>query len=292
MIDEETDETWLQHTHAPHGPVRTRALVRGRGPCVVLLHGLGGVAEEILGPFDFLSLRYRLIALDRPGYGGSDPLPEGMSAAAQAAWLARCLALLDADRVLLLAHSIAAAPALWLAAVRPDLVTGLVLVTPFCRPTRPAAMPLLRIAAAPVAGWPIRRALPAVAPLLARHKLSRLFPDRPVPQHLTRLPFRMMAQPAAIHAMAQELRAFNACARPLALRLRRITARTVVIGGGEDGVAPWDRHAAWLAGRLPHASAVCLRNIGHMAHHLRPRLIAAAVESARAGPDRSPLRTL
>src|SRR3954469_14675590 len=49
---------------------------RGGSPTVLLLHGLGSLAEEIftaVGP-PLLRSGFRVVAPDRPGYGQSDPL--------------------------------------------------------------------------------------------------------------------------------------------------------------------------------------------------------------------------
>src|ERR1700687_2966127 len=44
-------------------------------PSLVFLHGIGGAARAWRGQLDFFKDRYRAIAWDMPGYGGSAPLP-------------------------------------------------------------------------------------------------------------------------------------------------------------------------------------------------------------------------
>jgi pimeloyl-ACP methyl ester carboxylesterase len=46
-------------------------VVAGRGPAVVLLHGLGGFAESWRGTIDRLASRATVFALDLPGFGRS-----------------------------------------------------------------------------------------------------------------------------------------------------------------------------------------------------------------------------
>ncbi|HTG50148.1 MAG TPA: alpha/beta fold hydrolase, partial [Gemmatimonadales bacterium] len=46
-------------------------LVAGRGPAVVLLHGLGGFAESWRGTIDRLASRATVFSLDLPGFGRS-----------------------------------------------------------------------------------------------------------------------------------------------------------------------------------------------------------------------------
>ena len=71
------------------GPCRdvTRAYVRvqgrlvhyrrcGEGPCVILLHDSPRSSRLHLGTMRFLARRFTVVALDTPGYGLSDPLPQ------------------------------------------------------------------------------------------------------------------------------------------------------------------------------------------------------------------------
>ncbi len=63
-------------------------LVRGRGRPVVLVHGNGTMAEDfaICGLIERLATRYRVIALDRPGFGyTARPRHRVWTAAAQGA---------------------------------------------------------------------------------------------------------------------------------------------------------------------------------------------------------------
>src|SRR5204863_579469 len=46
-------------------------VVEGRGPAVVLLHGLGGFAESWRRTVEALAPRYTVIAVDLPGFGRS-----------------------------------------------------------------------------------------------------------------------------------------------------------------------------------------------------------------------------
>src|SRR5260370_518008 len=57
--------------------LRVHYLESGTGRTVVLIHGNAGDAEDFeFGAIEILSRNYRVIAIDRPGHGGSDR-PEG-----------------------------------------------------------------------------------------------------------------------------------------------------------------------------------------------------------------------
>src|ERR1700761_7343316 len=72
---------------------------------LLFLHGIGGAARAWRGQVDAFSDRYRAIAWDMPGYGGSSPLP-AVSIASLADALADFLAQLGAIKPILVGHSI------------------------------------------------------------------------------------------------------------------------------------------------------------------------------------------
>ena len=83
-------------------------IVHGRGRPVVLVHGNGTMAEDfaISGLIDRLAARYRVIAIDRPGFGyTARPRHRVWTAQAQAVLLHRVLEQLDVERPLVVGHS-------------------------------------------------------------------------------------------------------------------------------------------------------------------------------------------
>jgi pimeloyl-ACP methyl ester carboxylesterase len=275
--------TWRERVFR-NGSRRVRLVEAGQGPPVVLLHGLGSFGAEMLDALWPAAPGWRLVAPDRPGYGGSDPLAGGDPGPdAQAAWLAEIFDILGIARPLVVAHSIGSAVALCTALRRPDRVGGLVLLGPFCRPTRPAWMPLLRLCAAPVVGGPFARHIVGpLAPLLVRRKLKALFAPEEVPEHFRNFPVRDLARPEALNAAAAELRAFNGSMVRRCLQLRRLRVPTIILAGEDDPIAQCARHAEWLARRVPSARLVRIDGAGHMPHHTRPHLVAAALAELSA----------
>jgi 3-oxoadipate enol-lactonase len=74
-------------------------------PPLVFLHGIGGAARAWRGQLDAFSDRYRTIAWDMPGYGGSAPL-QSVSIAALAGALKDFLQQVGAVKPILVGHSI------------------------------------------------------------------------------------------------------------------------------------------------------------------------------------------
>jgi pimeloyl-ACP methyl ester carboxylesterase len=259
------------------GGRRCHVLAKGRGRPIVLLHGNGGLGEEILSAFPRLE-GVRWIAPDRPGYGRSDPLPEGYDdPVSQAVWLDGLLARLAPAPVTLVAHSLAAGLALALAAARPDRVSRLVLLAPFCRPTPERWMPALRLASAPLIGGFLRR---VVVPPLVRRMRTRLIkrfmaPNRP-PPWLRGFPVTQAASPQGIKTMAAELKAFNAAIRHIGRDLQLTRSVTVVHGLSDETADPrW--HLPWLRDRTTDLHCLLLRGCGHAVHHAAPNLVLQAI---------------
>src|SRR5690242_20030705 len=104
-------------------------LVEGRGPAVVLVHGLGGFAaswRHNLGP---LAQRSTVHALDLPGFGASAKPPAGYSLAYFARALHAFLDGIGAGSVSLVGHSLGAAVAVTYALTHPARVERLALLS-------------------------------------------------------------------------------------------------------------------------------------------------------------------
>src|SRR5438046_7420589 len=74
-------------------------------PPLVFLHGIGGAARAWRGQLASFGDRYRAVAWDMPGYGGSAPLPN-VSIATLADALQDFLQQIGASRPILVGHSI------------------------------------------------------------------------------------------------------------------------------------------------------------------------------------------
>jgi pimeloyl-ACP methyl ester carboxylesterase len=267
------------HYTMVHGQ-RCRLVDYGTGQPVVALHGLGSLGREIAAPLLPLSERYRLIAPDRPGYGGTeslqqDPLPPHV----QAAWLRALLQRENAARPVIVAQSIASAVALAYAVRHPDDVAGLVLITPFCRPTRPGFVPSLRVATLPVIGPMISRLLyPWLADWLAPTRLRKAIAPYPLPDYMQQLPFREFVTEQAMQTMAAELYGFNPGMVAERTNLRHLRVPVIVLAGTADRVADPERHAKWLTRRLPRATLREIEAAGHLLHHVAPEAVTDAVD--------------
>jgi pimeloyl-ACP methyl ester carboxylesterase len=264
---------------------RVHLLSAGTGQHVLLLHGNGSIGEEILAAFQPCA-GMRFIAPDRPGYGFSDPLPEGCEdPGALGDWIGRLLDVMGIRAVHVVAHSLAAGAALCFASKCPNRTLSLTLVSPFCRPTPHRWMPALQIAVFPVVGRAVRAILPPVLTRLRRYVLTKLAAPDAVPGTLTRLPIAHVAQPSAILTTAAELRAFNKGMKRADPKIDAVVP-VVAMFGTEDQTAIVGWHAPWLREHVQRLDLRILRGQGHMLHHVKPVSVWAALLAGMADAPR------
>lgn len=256
-------------------------------PPIVLLHGCGSLAQEVLAPFRNAGLR--IVAPDRPGYGFSDTLPQGQRGPlAQSIWLEELADALGFRSLTIAGHSIGCAPAILLAQRRPDLVKSLVLIAPFCRPTPEQAMVLLRLAVTPgIGGVFSQQVLYRFADYFGGRVMRKAHYPNPVPDTLLDFPYRHAASPQSLRMMADELLGFNA--DMAAVGNEPITCVTNIIYGMDDAVLDPHWHLDWLTRRIPQARIRLLQGVGHNPHHAASAVVRSVLHDAvwaRAIPGR------
>lgn len=105
----------------------------GRGPNVVILHGLGSTAQDWLPVARLLAKRYRVTLVDLPGHGMS-PMPDPFSLDRAQEALDQALQETSDQPVILVGHSLGGLVAASEALRHPERVRGLVLVETALKP--------------------------------------------------------------------------------------------------------------------------------------------------------------
>lgn len=202
------------------------------GRKVVFVHGTPGSAADWAGFLHARAPEQHRLAIDRPGFGGSGPGEPVVSLAEQARAIA---GLVDGagSPAVIVASSYGGPVALRLAADRPDLVGGLLLVGGAADPRRERIHPLQSLAA--------RALVSAMLPRALAHSNAELL------------------------ALRRELEL-------LAADLARIQASVTILHGLDDTLVPAP-NARYLAERLTGAARlrfVLVSGAGHFLHLLAP----------------------
>jgi pimeloyl-ACP methyl ester carboxylesterase len=258
----------------------------------VYVHGLGGSAQNFTDLAGLLADRFDAQAVDLPGFGYSDPTRR-YSIPAFADHLITYLDFAGRKPVHLVGNSLGGSICVRVAALRPDLVRTLTLVSPampFLDPRRTAQGPLLPLLALPRAdrllGWGLSR---ISVEANAQEVLAACFGDTTkvsaqrraeaieeikLRRTVTHYPTAYMGTLRGL--VSSFVRAYLPGADSQWRLAARITAPTLVIGGLTDKLVD-PRVPAQVAAVIPDSRLLILPGIGHVAQMEVPRLVARAI---------------
>lgn len=264
--------------------VRLHYLERGSGPALVMLHGIGSMIDDFLlsGLVARAAERYRVIVIDRPGYGRSSrPRDRLWTPGAQAELIQRALRRLDVYCPVLLGQSFGASVAAAYALRFP--VERLLLVSGYFYPTVRLDAPLLVPPAIPLVGDVMRYTVsPIVGRLLWPGWLRILFAPAPVPRRFKPFPAWMALRPSQLRATGEDAAVLLPAARAMASEYQNLKAPTVIIAGAGDRYVSARAHSVRLHHEVPHSRLTLVPGAGHMVHHVAVGEVMRAIEEAPA----------
>ncbi|GGR55801.1 alpha/beta hydrolase [Streptomyces eurythermus] len=276
--------------------IRSRRPAREGLPPALYVHGLGGSSQNWSSLMDELADAVDSEAVDLPGFGDSPPPDDGdYSVTGHARAVIRYLDSAGRGPVHLFGNSLGGAVATRVAAVRPDLVRTLTLVSP--------ALPELRIQRTAVPTGLL--GVPGIAALFTRltkewtaeQRVRGVMglcygdPGRVTPeafQHAVEELERRLRLPYFWDAMARSARGIiNAYTlggqHGLWRQAERVLAPTLLVYGGRDQLVGF-RMAAKAARVFRHSRLVTLPDAGHVAMMEYPDVVAGAFRELLAQP--------
>jgi pimeloyl-ACP methyl ester carboxylesterase len=256
----------LQKVSTRRGTISYREA--GAGSALCLLHGIGSQSGSWVPQLDTLAARFHVIAWDAPGYGESDQiLADPPATSDYANSLVGLLDALGIDRVLLVGNSLGALIAGAFAAMQPDRVVGLVLLSP-------------------AGGYGLADASERDAKLAARlQRLSRLGPQGMAQD----LPAGMLSQQASAEALSlaawstARIRpdGYGRAARMLACgrlveEAKKYPGPVLVIAGTHDDITP-AAGSERIARAFQRGTFRLLEGAGHLCFLDAPAVISSAI---------------
>ena len=248
----------------------------GLGPPVLLIHGVGLNADAWEPQILALSARRRVIAVDMPGHGQSDPMPEGAGLDGYVTAIADLIDELGLSPVPVVGHSMGALIALGLALDHPSLVAALVALNAvYCRD--PVARSAVEVRAAQLTGGAFEVAGP----------IARWYPDDP---------HGALARRTADWLHGVDPKGYAAAYRVFATadhahegRLGELACPALFLTGVSDPNST-PAMSERMAREAPHGSTVALPGARHMMHLTHPAeinsTISAFLDAAQAGEVR------
>lgn len=258
-------------------------------PVILLIHGASSNLRDVIGPArGALSGRYRLIAVDRPGHGWSERGTGHDTPDAQARLIGAFLDRLGVERAVVQGHSFGASVAAALAVERPDLVAGLLLLSPATHPWPSGRTNWYNhFSTVPVLGWLFTRTLTLPAGLRQLEAATAcVFSPNPMPDgYLDETGIALVLTPRRFQDNSIDVTNLHAHVTAYAPRYSEIIAPVIIITGDADGVvSPWI-HSTAFAKAVPGARLLMVPNVGHKPDYALAELSAAALEQL-TGKDR------
>ena len=233
---------------------------------VVLLHGLGSSSRDWTFQLPVLEARYRVLAIDLPGHGGTGPVPRPFSVHGMAENVERQLEREALPAAHIIGVSLGACVALALALRAPHRVRSLTIINGFAR-LRPRGLTaalrmlvrLVLLVAAP---------MPVVAWWVARITFPR-------PEHAA------LRRQAVKSLTATSRRAYVSAVGALIAfdvraQLGHVRCPVLVVAGDEDRTVPLVSKRELAAG-IAGARLLVARGSGHASHYDAPETVNAAL---------------
>ena len=269
----------------------TPATSAGAEPAVYV-HGLGGSSQNFTDVAGLLADRFDGQAVDLPGFGYSDPSPR-YSIPSFATTLIGYLEHAGRGAVHLVGNSLGGSICVRVAALRPDLVRTLTLISPampFLDPRRTAHGPYLPLLALPMAdrifAWGMTK---ITVEEMTDQVLEACFGDtrkasaqrRAEATEEIRLRYTVSHYPKAYlrtlrGLVSNFLRAYLPGRNSQWRLASEIIAPTLVIGGLNDKLVD-PRVPGQVARAIPDSRLLILPGVGHVAQMEVPRLVARAI---------------
>ena len=254
------------------GDVNVRALRAGRGDTTLLF--LHGYMESLLAwraQVDHYQGRYRVVAIDVPGFGISDKPPGPYTLSAQEQRLSAFVDRWTAGPVVVVGHSMGGELAAALALRRPDRVVALVLVAPAGWGLAPH-LDSLRSGTITAIGW---------ASAIAGSSLLPIHDPNWLAEPVARRAYDPLRDPAYRTAATAVMHDFDFAA--LADSASEIHQPVLLIWGREDPTIPF-AVGERLASALPCATFAPLGRTLHRPHETDPDTVNALIDTFLKDP--------
>ncbi|MGF1446482.1 MAG: alpha/beta fold hydrolase [Pikeienuella sp.] len=280
------DEAEIRASYPPIGEfvevwgLRVHYWERGAGVPVVLVHGASGnLRDWTFSIAPKLAEHFRVIAVDRPGFGYSDrPSVNGWDPEVQARVLQAAMTKIGADKPIVVGHSWGGALAMAWALAFPRQTLGVVPVSAVTMPYGGMATIVRAIGLdSVIIDAYTSRLLERAREGGIRDFIARVFRPQRVPSgYLEYVGAPLALREKTLRANGADLQNVNIALRRMSPNYREVKLPVELVHGMADFI-DWDDHADPLTRLLPNANLTLLPGVGHMAHHAAPEELKRAI---------------
>jgi pimeloyl-ACP methyl ester carboxylesterase len=240
----------------------------GKGLLIVCVPGMG----DVRATWRFITPRlvdrgFRVVAIDLRGHGASSTTFQNISAAAVGSDVVALLDKLNAGPAVIVGNSLAGAAAVWAAAERPNLVSGLALIDPFVRDIPPSFFQTALLKLALLRPWGPATWGSYYKSLYVTNKPADLDAYTDTLVRSLREPGRL----EATRAMAWVSKT------PCEKRIPEVKAPTLVIMGTRDPDFSDPMAEAKQVADALHGELLSVEGAGHYPQSEQPELVASAI---------------
>lgn len=252
-------------------------------PPIVFIHGASASLYDPMFSFRTkLQERAKLLFVDRPGHGNSDVggeqniLPDG-----QADSIAALMQERGINRAIIVGHSFGGAIAASFAVRHPDMVLGLVFLSPAVYPWNSGIAWYYEAASAPITGTLFSALIvPPIGLMTIDNATKGVFAPNPVPaDYIDKTRALQALRPLAFRHNAREVAALSDWARAASVNYHKIKVPTVIITGDTDSIVSPEVHSRHLARDIRGARLIVVHNLGHKSDFVASDLAIAAIET-------------
>ena len=267
---------------------RMHAVVRGEGPDVVLIHGASGSARDFtFDLMDRLATDWRVIAIDRPGFGWSDLPDADPDLGVQARLIRGTAQALGAEQPVVLGHSYGGAVALRWALDYPDDIAALVPLSAASQTWETDLPTLYKVLTNPLGDFFVVPLATAFVPeSYVEGVVDEVFEPNPAPEgYAEHFGPEMTLRRVTMRTNAWQRKALKEELRQMIPAYPTLDLPVEIVHGMADTTVGISIHSEPLASQIPGATLTRLEGVGHMPHHADPDAVIAAITRAaeRAG---------
>lgn len=248
---------------------------------IVLVHGAWAGHADLLAALGPHLHDYRVIAVDRPGQGGSDRPGDWDMAdpGNQAGMLMELLDRIAPERLALVAHSLGGPLAAHIALDRPERLHGLVLLSAVTHPWLGNALRYHSLSTSPTLGPIFNRliGIPLASFLLPNGVALAFSPQAVPPNYIKESELPLLYREKTFRSNLQDIVAADDFLKSQALRYRQMRVPILAITGDRDNFVSPERHSWALVRETPMSRLMVLPGVGHMPHHAQPEIIAKII---------------